>query len=176
MQQSPKRNQLQLQTTSESQLAFPFEFAASEAAISSSAVVAGDVSVTSEVNFTSNLISISNSTPNPNESVVSTNRVMTAAANNEWPLDVPMPVGYSVYDFEKFRPQANLFREYQVSYQPSLWEGHCTYRMWGRRGKTKQWRSNSFASEAEALSWVRGMVLRRLRKGYQLTGWSVQSC
>jgi predicted DNA-binding WGR domain protein len=150
---------------------FEFEFEARE----SEAVSC--VSATTDVNFTSNFISNSNSSPNPSVSEVSSSQVgAVARASSGWPVGVPMPVGYSVYDFEKFRPEANLSREYQVSYQPSLWEGYCTYRMWGRRGKTKQWRSNSFASEVESLGWVRSMVLRRLKKGYQLTGWSVQFC
>lgn len=92
------------------------------------------------------------------------------------PVPVPVPVpeaeGYATYAFHRYRPQENSYREYQVSYQPSLWEPHAGQRVWGRRGNKKRLLDQRFDTQQQALDWLQKMIQRRLKKGYVLTWYS----
>jgi predicted DNA-binding WGR domain protein len=88
---------------------------------------------------------------------------------------VPEAEGYATYAFYRYRPQENSYREYQVSYQPSLWEPHAGQRVWGRRGNKKRLLDQRFETQEEALDWLRKMIQRRLKKGYVLAWYSLSS-
>jgi predicted DNA-binding WGR domain protein len=88
------------------------------------------------------------------------------------PACIPVPEGYATYAFYRYKPQENSYREYQVSYQPSLWEPHAGQRMWGRRGNKKRLLDQRFETQEEALDWLQKVIQRRLKKGYVLAWYS----
>jgi predicted DNA-binding WGR domain protein len=94
---------------------------------------------------------------------------------NEAATCVPIPEGYATYSFHRYKPAENSYREYQVSYQPSLWEPHAGQRVWGRRGNKKRLLDQRFETQEEALDWLQKMVERRLKRGYVLTWYSSAS-
>jgi predicted DNA-binding WGR domain protein len=98
----------------------------------------------------------------------------TSKASIATPVPVPVPEaeGYATYAFYRYRPEQNSYREYQVSYQPSLWEPHAGQRVWGRRGSKKRLLDQRFESQEEALDWLQKMIQRRLKKGYVLVWYS----
>lgn len=78
--------------------------------------------------------------------------------------------GYGVYSFAKDNPARNCFRRYIITYQPSLWDRYTVSRQWGRLGSERQlYRDEHFRSPRHASARVRGLIKRRLKRGYALT-------
>ena len=90
---------------------------------------------------------------------------------NKWPgLVLPWPVGFATYTFTQHDPATNRHREYRLTYQLSLWEGHTVQRSWGRCGSQHPRHHDcSFEDEEQALTYLRRLLLRRYYRGYNLS-------
>jgi predicted DNA-binding WGR domain protein len=100
------------------------------------------------------------------------NKKKSSSSKTSIATPIPEAQGYATYAFYRYRPQENSYREYQVSYQPSLWEPHAGQRVWGRRGNKKRLLDQRFETQQEALDWLQKVIQRRLKKGYVLAWYS----